>query len=73
MWLKLDNVEESEEALETEAKPIEESKAKEELEKLDASDDEEAGHVQKIEGAHKVRLDAEKDDNRELKRRLSNL
>ena len=40
---------------------------------MEASDDEEAGHVQKIEGAHKVRLDAEKDDNRELKRRLSNL
>jgi len=50
-----------------------ESEANEELKKIEESDEEEDKTVDKIQGAHVVRLDAEKDDNRELKRRLSKL
>ena len=50
-----------------------ESIAQEELKKIDESDEEEEKHVDQIEGAHNVRLIAEKEDNRELKRRLSKL
>ena len=46
---------------------------KEEIKQLEESDEEEKKDVEAIEGAHVTRLNAEKDDNENLKRRLSQM
>lgn len=76
LWLQVPEKNESipeadEDAEDGIRKSTEEINARKELEDIQESDDEEAKNVEKIEGAHIVRLNAEKDDNLQLKRRLS--
>ena len=49
------------------------AQVKEEIKQLEESDEEEKKDVEAIEGAHVTRLNAEKDDNENLKRRLSQM
>ena len=50
-----------------------EGKIHQELEKLAESEEEDDAFLTKVEKAQKVRLEAEKDDNKSLKRQMTNL